>query len=62
MPDIGAHQQQVEHNRQTTVYLQQAGENYLDWAVTVLFYTALHLVDQVLYTLELSTFDLVLSK
>lgn len=49
MPDIDVHQQQVEHNRQTTAYLQQAGDNYLDWAVTVLFYTALHLVDQVLY-------------
>jgi hypothetical protein len=49
MPDIGAHQQQVEHNRQTVAYLQQAGDNYLDWVVTMLFYTALHLVDQVLY-------------
>jgi hypothetical protein len=28
MPDIGVHQQQVEHNRQTTAYLQQAGDNY----------------------------------
>jgi hypothetical protein len=49
MPDIGAHQQQVEHNRQTTAYLREASGDYLDWVVALLFYTALHLVDQVLY-------------
>jgi len=49
MPDIVTHRQQVEHNRQMVAYLQQAGDVYLDWAATVLFYTALHLVDQVLY-------------
>jgi hypothetical protein len=49
MPDLGAHQQQVEHNRQTTTHLQQAGDKYLDWVVTLLFYTSLHLIDQVLY-------------
>jgi hypothetical protein len=49
MPDLGAHQQQVDHNRQTTIYLQQAGDEYLDWVITLLFYTSLHLIDQVLY-------------
>lgn len=49
MPDLDTHQKQVEHNHQTTAYLQQAGDDYLDWVVTLLFYTALHLVDQVLY-------------
>lgn len=49
MPDINAHQQQVHHNRQVIAHLQQAGDTYLDWVVTLLFYTALHLVDQVLY-------------
>jgi len=49
MPDIVTHQQQVEHNRQAIAYLQQAGDMYLDWVVIMLFYTALHLVDQVLY-------------
>lgn len=48
MPDIVTHQQQVAHNEQVSAYLQQAGDTYLDWVVTVLFYTALHLVDQVL--------------
>ena len=49
MPDILAHQHKVEHNRQAVTYLQSAGDTYLDWVVTILFYTALHLVDQVLY-------------
>ena len=48
MPDIVTHQQQVAHNQQVMAYLQQAGSIYLDWVVTVMFYTALHLVDQVL--------------
>lgn len=49
MPDIDAHRRQVEHNRQAATYLQQADAPCLDWVVTILFYTALHLVDQVLY-------------
>lgn len=49
MPDIATHQRQAAHNRETSVYLQRAGEAHLDWAVTVIFYTALHLIDQVLY-------------
>jgi hypothetical protein len=48
MPDVATHQQQVAHNQQVIAYLQQAGDRYLDWVVTVMFYTALHLVDQVL--------------
>lgn len=49
MPDVSTHQRQVEHNRQVIAHLQQAGDAYLDWVVTILFYTALHLVDQALY-------------
>ena len=49
MPDIQAHRQQVQHNRQVISHLQQGSDTYLDWVVTLLFYTALHLVDQVLY-------------
>jgi hypothetical protein len=49
MPDVRTHQQKVEHNQQVVAYLQLAGHDYLDWVVTVMFYTALHLVDQVLY-------------
>lgn len=48
MPDIATHQQQAAHNQQVIAYLQQAGDTYLNWVVTVMFYTALHLVDQVL--------------
>jgi len=48
MPDIATHKQQVAHNQQVMAYLQQAGDIYLDWVVTLTFYTALHLVDQVL--------------
>jgi hypothetical protein len=48
MPDIATHQQQVAHNQQVIVYLRQAGDTYLDWVVTLMFYPALHLVDQVL--------------
>jgi hypothetical protein len=49
VPDIDSHRRQVDHNRETLAYLQVAGEAHADWAVTVLFYTALHLIDQVLY-------------
>lgn len=49
MPDVDTHRQQVTHNRETIAHLQRAGDAYLDWVVTALFYTALHLVDQVLY-------------
>jgi hypothetical protein len=49
MPDVDTHRQQAEHNREIIAHLQQGGDVYLDWVVTVLFYTALHLVDQVLY-------------
>lgn len=48
MPDLATHRQQAAHNHQVSLYLQQVGDTYLDWVVTVMFYTALHLVDQVL--------------
>ena len=54
MPDLRTHQRLVLHNQEVAKYLLDAGDTYLDWVVTVLFYTALHLVDQVLaYTLDL---------
>ncbi|NUM49185.1 MAG: hypothetical protein HUU38_31175 [Anaerolineales bacterium] len=49
MPDLLTHQHQVTHNRTVAAYLEQAGVEHLDWVVTVLFYTAMHLMDQVLY-------------
>jgi len=49
MPDLIAHQHQVEHNQAVITFLKQAGTDHLDWIVTIMFYTAMHLVDQVLY-------------
>ena len=49
MPDLITHHHQVEHNRAVMVYLEQAGVEHLDWVVTVMFYMAMHLVDQVLF-------------
>lgn len=48
MPDLLAHQQQAEHNRAALAHLSRPGDDYLDWVATVLFYTALHIIDQVL--------------
>ena len=49
MPDIATHRQKVQHNQQVIAHLQAADDVYLDWVITAMFYTALHLVDQVLY-------------
>jgi len=49
MPDLISHQRQVAHNHAARAYLEQAGVEHLDWVVTIVFYTAMHLVDQVLY-------------
>ena len=49
MPDLITHQRQVAHNRAVAAYLEQAGDEHLDWVVTVDFYTAMHLMDQVLF-------------
>jgi hypothetical protein len=49
MPDIATHRQKGQHNQQVIAHLQMAGDIYLDWVITAMFYTALHLVDQVLY-------------
>ncbi len=48
MPDLATHQRQAEHNQQAAAYLQTAGDEYLDWAVTAMFYAALHMLDQAL--------------
>jgi uncharacterized protein (UPF0332 family) len=49
MPDIQTHQRQATHNLRTAKYLQEAGETHLDWVATILYYAALHSVDQVLF-------------
>jgi len=48
MPDLLAHRRQVEHNRAAVDYLLLAGDERLDWVATILFYTALHMIDQAL--------------
>ena len=42
MPDAPTHQRKVEHNRRVIAHLQSAGDEYLDWAVIVMFYQLTH--------------------
>ncbi|HID61542.1 MAG TPA: hypothetical protein EYP49_02170 [Anaerolineae bacterium] len=51
----------MQHNQQVIVHLQTAGDVYLDWVITAMFYTALHLVDQVLYITPVSTLVITVS-
>ena len=50
MPSQAAHRRQAEHNRRFLHTFDLASADYLDWVVTVLFYTALHLIDSYLAT------------
>jgi hypothetical protein len=45
MPDASSHLRQVQHNRDLIVALDPASTSFLDWVVTVAFYTALHRVE-----------------
>jgi len=45
MPDASAHFRQAERNLQVVSILNSNPENYWDWQVTALFYSALHLVN-----------------
>jgi hypothetical protein len=45
MPGESVHQQQAVHNRNFFTEFRLAQSDYTDWAATVLFYTALHLVE-----------------
>ena len=38
------HDDKTKHNIDTEEYLHQENPTYMDWEVTVIFYTALHLV------------------
>lgn len=44
MPDTRAHLAQAEHNEQFLETLSLPATPYLDWAVTVIFYAALHYI------------------
>jgi hypothetical protein len=49
MTKIDSHKMQVQHNRLCYDYLiKAASPSYNDWCTTVLFYRALHMVDQYL--------------
>ncbi len=48
MPSESVHKRQAEHNKQFLDWLDLDTTKYLDWAVTVIFYTALHFVEWLL--------------
>jgi uncharacterized protein (UPF0332 family) len=50
MPSENVHKRQAEHNRRFLDWLDLDVTQYLDWAVTVIFYTALHFVEWLLAT------------
>ncbi len=50
MPSERVHRHQAEHNKQFLEWLDLDVTEYLDWAVTVIFYTALHFVEWLLAT------------
>lgn len=45
MPTAEQHRQQAEHNKAFVQSFDLDTSPYLDWAVTAIFYTALHLVE-----------------
>jgi hypothetical protein len=53
MPSESVHRRQAEHNKQFLDWLDLDVTEYLDWAVTVIFYTALHFVEWLLATKNL---------
>lgn len=50
MPTADQHRQQAEHNRTFVQSFDLDTSPYLDWVVTAIFYTALHLVEWFLKT------------
>ena len=54
MPTAEQHRQQAEHNRAFVQSFDLDTSLYLDWVVTAIFYTALHLVEWFLRTKELT--------
>lgn len=40
---------QSHHNRETSQYLARASPEYVDWEITTLFYSPLHMVDSYLF-------------
>jgi hypothetical protein len=48
MPETVYHLRKAEHNKATAAHLKFSGTTYQDWAVTIRFYAAMHLVDALL--------------
>ena len=44
MPDPSAHKKQAQHNKDVAINLEANDPGALDWAITIRFYAALHLV------------------
>lgn len=44
MPDPSAHKKQAQHNQKVAINLEAHDPDALDWAITIRFYAALHLV------------------
>jgi len=53
MPDLSEHKYQVKHNERFLESFYKPNTIFLDWAVTVLFYQAVHLVEAFLATKNL---------
>ena len=45
MPNEDAHSRQAAHNRRFIDFLKIGETDYVDWVVTAIFYTAVHLVE-----------------
>ena len=57
MPDVAVHSRQAKHNEAFLTEFNLAQTTYSDWAVTVMFYTALHLIEAYLATQGLHPTD-----
>jgi len=53
MPDVAVHSRQAKHNKAFLTEFNLIQTAYSDWAVTVMFYTALHLIEAYLATKDL---------
>ena len=57
MPDPSAHKKQAQHNHKVATRLDANDPTALDWAITIRFYAALHLVRAYLAQLGLQPKD-----
>ena len=57
MPGVDVHSRQAKHNKAFLTEFNLVQTAYSDWAVTVMFYTALHLIEAYLATKGLHPAD-----